>query len=213
MTAQRTIHLPGKPIEKSAHEDLETDDDVVRAMQEELREAEEKIEVYRSDAAIARAFEADVRHTEATLATLSGRIAARRAEIADELWAKQTFAGLPEIPVASRDRSFVSLKKDDLSRIAPHLAAAIPKKSRLWADWTVWNFRRRPLRRASAIPAEAVRRAHGSVAHFHRLEVWQAVGVADPWLVGVLRLSSGGERFCLLYDWGLEMTAGREALR
>lgn len=201
------------PAEKSAHDEVESDDDLIRAWQDELREAAEKMEVYRSDAASAQTFEADVRHTHAILATLPQRIAARRAEIAQERWAETTFAGLTEIPVASLDRSFVSVAKEVLSRIAPELSAAIPKKSRLWADWSVWNFKRRSVRRANTMPAEALRRAHGALAHFERLEVWQAVGMEDPWLVGVVRLASRRERFYLLYDWGLETTAKRGALR
>ncbi len=49
--------------------------------------------------------------------------------------------------------------------------------------------------------------------HFERVEVWQAVGMADPWLVGVLRTPSGRERFYMLYDWGLEGTLDRDLLR
>src|SRR5207244_4075724 len=81
--------------------------------------AEEKPEVYRSDASLARTLDADVQHTETTLATLPRRIAARRAQIAEESWATETFAGLPEIPIASYDRSFASVRKEDLSLIAP----------------------------------------------------------------------------------------------
>ena len=99
------------------------------------------------------------------------------------------------------------------SQIANGLAAEIPKKSHLWADWTVWNFRRRPVHRASAMPAEALRRTQASLAYFERLEVWHAVGMADPWLVGGVRLPSNRERFYLLYDWGTETTADREDLR
>src|SRR2546427_95078 len=150
---------------------------------------------------------------ERTLATLSQRIATRRAEITEESWASETFAGLREIPVASQDRSFVSVRKEDLSRIAPRLAAEIPKKSHLWADWTVWNFRRRPVHRASAMPSAALRRTQASLAYFERLEVWHAGGMADPWLVGGVRLPSNRERFYLLYDWGTETTADREDLR
>jgi len=213
VTARRAIPGPARAIETAAHDDLETDDDVVRAMQDELHEAEEKLEVYRSDASLAQTLDADVQHTERTLATLSQRIGTRRAEIAEESWASETFAGLREIPVASQDRSFVSVRKEDLSRIAPRLAAEIPKKSHLWADWTVWNFRRRPVHRASAMPAEALRRTQASLAYFERLEVWHAVGMADPWLVGGVRLPSRRERFYLLYDWGTETTADRQGLR
>jgi len=213
MTARRTIPREPRATETSAHDDWETDDDVVRAMQDELHEAEEKLEVYRSDAPLARTLNADLQHTETTLATLSRRIAARRAEIAEESWASETFAGLREIPIASHDRSFASVRKEDLSLIAPRLAAEIPKKSHLWADWTVWNFRRRPVHRANAIPAEALRRAQASLAYFEQLEVWHAVGMADPWLVGGVRLPSRRERFYLLYDWGTETTADREDLR
>ena len=213
MTARRAIARQARAIGTSAHDDLETDDDVVRAMQDELHEAEEKLEVYRSDASLARTLEADVQHTERTLATLSQRIAARRADIAEESWARETLAGLREIPIVSRDRTFVSVRKEDLVWIAPRLAAEIPKKSHLWADWTVWNFRRRPVHRANAMPAEALRRAQASLAYFTRLEVWHAVGMTDPWLVGGVRLPSRRERFYLLYDWGTETTADREDLR
>src|SRR3989449_633135 len=213
VTARRATPGPARAIEAWAHDGLETDDDVVRAMQDELHEAEEKLEVYRSDASLARTWDADVQHTERTLATLSQRIATRRAEITEESWASETFAGLREIPVASQDRSFVSVRKEDLSRIAPRLAAEIPKKSHLWADWTVWNFRRRPVQRANAMPVEALRRTQASLAYFERLEVWHAVGMADPWLLGGVRLPSNRERFYLLYDWGTETTADRQDLR
>ena len=213
MTARRAIPPQARATETSALDDLETDDDVVRAMQDELHDAKEKLEVYRSDASLARTLDADVQHTETTLATLPRRIAARRAQIEEESWASETFAGLREIPIVSRDRTFVSVRKEDLSLIAPRLAAEIPKKSHLWADWTVWNFRRRPVHRANAIPAEALRRAQASLAYFEQLEVWHAVGMADPWLVGGVRLPSRRERFYLLYDWGTETTADREDLR
>src|SRR6266566_4061562 len=175
----------------------ESDDNLVRLWQDELREAREKLEVYRSDASASRAFGADVRHTQAMLESLPARIATRRAEIAYEQWAQEALAGLEEIPVSSMDRSF----------------AAIPKKSHLWADWSVWNFKRHRLDRAKALPAEAVQRARGSLTHFDRLEVWQAVGTADPWLVGVVRTPNDRERFYLVYDWGVETSAGRDALR
>src|SRR2546425_5022897 len=166
-----------RATETSAHDDWETDDDVVRAMQDELHEAEEKLEVYRSDASLAQTLDTDVLHTETTLATLSQRIAARRAEIAEESWASKTFAGLREIPIVSQDRTFVSVRKEDLSRIAPRLAAEIPKKSHLWADWTVWNFRRRPVHRANAMPAEALRRGQGLLPYFERLGVLHPGGL------------------------------------
>src|SRR2546428_5980531 len=213
MTARRTIPREPRATETSAHDDWETDDDVVRAMQDELHEAEEKLEVYRSDASLARTLDTDVQQTERTLATLPRRIAARRAQIAEESWASETFAGLREIPIASRDRTFVSVRKEDLARIAPRLAAEIPKKSHLWADWTVWNFRRRPVHRASAMPAEALRRTQASLAYFERLEVWQPVGMADPWLVGGVRRPSNRGRFYPLYDWGNQTTAERGDLR
>src|SRR6266568_4586073 len=184
----------------------ESDDNLVRLWQDELREAREKLEVYRSDASASRAFGADVRHTQAMLESLPARIATRRAEIAYEQWAQ-------EIPVSSMDRSFASIRKEYLTVLAPELAIAIPKKSHLWADWSVWNFKRHRLDRAKALPAEAVHRARGSLTHFDRLEVWQAVGTADPWLVGVVRTPNGRERFYLVYDWGVETSAGRSALR
>src|SRR2546422_11766842 len=59
------------------------------------------------------------------------------------------------------------------------------------------------------MPAEALRRTQASLAYFDRLEVWHAVGMADPWLVGGVRLPSRRERVYLLYDWGTETTAGR----
>src|SRR2546425_12266185 len=199
VTARRAIARQARAIGTSAHDDLETDDDVVRAMQGELHEAEEKLGVYRSDASLARTLDADVQHTQTRLATLPRRIAARRAQIAEESWATETFAGLREIPIASQDRSFVSVRKEDLSLIAPRLAAEIPKKSHLWADWTVWNFRRRPVQRASAMPAEALRRTQASLPYFERLEVWHAVGMADPELVGGGRLSLNWGTLYLLY--------------
>ena len=191
----------------------ESDDNLVRLWQDELREAREKLEVYRSDASASRAFGADVRHTQAVLESLPARIATRRAEIAYEQWAQETLAGLAEIPVSSMDRSFASIRKEYLTVLAPELAIAIPKKSHLWTDWSVWNFKRHRLDRAKALPAEAVHRARGSLTHFDRLEVWQAVGTADPWLVGVVRTPNGRERFYLVYDWGVETSAGRDALR
>jgi hypothetical protein len=213
VTARRTIPIQARAPETSANDDLESDDDVVRTIQDELHEAEEKLGLYRSDASLARTLDADVQHTKVRLATFSRRIAARRAEIAEESWARKTFAGLQEIPVASQDRSFVSVRKEDLSRIAPRLAAEIPKKSHLWADWTVWNFRRRPVHRANAMPAKALTRVQVSLAYFERLEVWHAVGMEDPWLVGGVRLPSRRERFYLLCDWGTETTADRQDLR
>jgi len=191
----------------------EGDDNLVRLWQDEMREAQEKLEAYRSDVSTARAFEADVRHAQAVLESLPTRIVTRRAEIAYEQWAQETLAGLVEIPVTSMDRSFASIRKEYLTVLAPELATAIPKKSHLWADWSVWNFKRHPLSRAKALPAEAVHRARGSLKHFERLEVWQAVGTADPWLVGVMRTPGGQQRFYLLFDWGVETSAGRDALR
>src|SRR6266702_1090732 len=133
----------------------ESDDNLVRLWQDELREAREKLEVYRSDASASRAFGADVRHTQAVLESLPARIATRRAEIAYEQWAQETLAGLAEIPVSSMDRSFASIRKEYLTVLAPELAIAIPKKSHLWTDWSVWNFKRHRLDRAKARPAEA----------------------------------------------------------
>lgn len=197
--------------QKSMSEEIETDDNLVRLWQDELRDVQEKIEVYRSDGSIGRAFGADQRSARAVLATLPQRIVERRMEIAYERWAQENLAGLTEIPVASLDRRFVSVKKEDLTVLAPALAVAIPKKSRLWANWSVWNFKRHPLHRARSLPAEAVRRARGSLMHFERLEVWRAVGMADPWLVGVMRGPAGRARFYLLYEWGLETTRGRDS--
>lgn len=93
-------------------DEVETDDNLVRLWQDELREAQEKIEVYRSDGEVVQTFEADLRHTQAMLASLPQRIAARRTEIAYELWANATLAGLAEIPVVSMDRSFASVRKE-----------------------------------------------------------------------------------------------------
>lgn len=199
--------------QRPVSDEVESDDNLVRLWQDELREAQEKIEVYRADGSVARTFEADLRHTEAVLASLPQRIATRRAEIAYEQWASATLAGLAEIPVASMDRSFASVRKEYLTVLAPELAVAIPKKSRLWADWSVWNFKRHALSRAKALPAEAVHRARGSLQHFERIEVWHAVGMADPWLVGIVRMPTGPERFYLLYDWGTETTAVRGSFR
>ncbi|HEX9340580.1 MAG TPA: hypothetical protein VF992_05345 [Thermoplasmata archaeon] len=209
LTEQLRIEAAQRPV--SGEE--ESDDNLVRLWQDELRDAQEKIGVYQSDASAARALEADARHTRALLESLPARIAARRAEIAYDHWAQEALAGLAEIPVASMDRSFASIRKEYLTVLAPELAVAIPKKSRLWADWSVWNFKRQSLRRAKALPAEAVHRARGSLKHFDRLEVWQAVGTADPWLVGVVQAPSGRERFYLVYDWGVETSAVRDALR
>ena len=49
--------------------------------------------------------------------------------------------------------------------------------------------------------------------HFERIEVWQAVGMADPWLVGVMHFFADRERFYLLHDWGIEASPTRVALR
>ena len=197
----------------SVSDEVESDDNLVRMWQDELREAEEKIEVYRSDAALAETFEADVQHTATLLKTLPERIRNRRTEIAFEAWARDRLRGLPEIPVVSKDHAFASVRKEYLALLAPDLARAIPKKSALWADWSVWNFRRHPLHRATALPAEAVHRARNALGHFERLEVWQAVGTADPWLIGVLPGPSQTERYFLLYDWGLETTLDRSLAR
>ncbi len=187
-------------------DEVESDDNLVRLWQDELREAREKIEVYRSDADMAEAFEADRAHTEVLLRSLPDRILNRRAEIAFEAWTREHLRGLPEIPVASKDHVFASVRKEYLTLLSPELARAIPKKSALWADWSVWNFKRHALRQATALPAEAVHRARNALKHFDRLEVWQAVGMADPWLIGVVEGPSNAERYFLLYDWGLETT-------
>lgn len=194
-------------------DEVESDDNLVRLWQDELREAKEKIEVYRSDTAMARAFEADVEHTERSLETLPQRIVTRRAEIAYEGWARENLRGLVEIPVVSEDRVFASVRKEYLTLLSPELATAIPKKSALWEDWSVWNFKRHPLNRAKALPAEAVHRGRNALTHFERLEVWQAVGMADPWLVGVATAPSGKEHYYLVYDWGLETTLDSTLLR
>ena len=187
-------------------DEVESDDNLVRLWQDELREAKEKIEVYRSDAEMAERFEADLEHTETVLQSLPVRILGRRAEIAFEAWSREQLRGLPEVPVVSKDHLFASVRKEYLALLSPELARAIPKKSVLWADWSVWNFKRHPLHRATALPAEAVHRARNAMKHFERLEVWQAVGMADPWLIGVLAGPSASERYFLLYDWGLEAT-------
>jgi len=213
VTAELVAQFVEEAAQRPVSDEVESDDNLVRLWQDELREATEKIEVYRSDSAAARTFEADFRHTQQALASLPQRIATRRAEIAYETWARENLAGLTEIPVVSMDRSYASVKKEYLTLLSPELAIAIPKKSHLWADWSVWNFKRHALNRAKALPAEAVHRARGSLEHFERLEVWQAVGMADPWLVGILATPSGKERFYQLFDWGLETASGRERLR
>ncbi len=187
-------------------DEVESDDNLVRLWQDELREAKEKIEVYRSDAELAEAFAADLEHTETVLRSLPDRILTRRAEIAFEAWSRSHLHGLPEIPVVSKDHAFASVRKEYLTLLSPELARAIPKKSALWADWSVWNFKRHALNRATALPAEAVHRARNALKHFERLEVWQAVGMADPWLIGVISDATATERYYLLYDWGLETT-------
>ena len=194
-------------------DEVESDDNLVRLWQDELREAQEKIELYRSNAEMADAFEADLEHTEAVLQALPERIHSRRAEIAFETWSRQNLQGLTEIPVVSKDRVFASVRKEYLTLLSPELAVAIPKKSALWEDWSVWNFKRHALNRAKALPAEAVHRARNMIQHFERLEVWQAVGMADPWLVGVMTAPSGKDHFYMLYDWGLESTLDSADLR
>ncbi len=190
-------------------DEVESDDNLVRMWQDELREAKEKIEVYRSDASMAEAFEADLEHTESLLRALPDRILSRRAEIAFDAWTRENLRGLTEIPVVSKDHAFASVRKEYLTLLAPELARAIPKKSALWADWSVWNFKRHALNRATALPAEAVHRARNALKQFDRLEVWQAVGTADPWLVGVVVGPSSSERYFLMYDWGVETTLDR----
>ncbi len=187
-------------------DEVESDDNLVRLWQDELREAKEKIEVYSSDAGLAQAFEADVAHTRHALESLPARILSRRAEIAFQAWTEEHLRGLPEIPVVSKDHTFASVRKEYLTLLSPELARAIPRKSALWADWSVWNFKRHALKQATALPAEAVHRARNAMGQFERLEVWQAVGMADPWLIGVLASPSREERYFLLYDWGLETT-------
>ncbi len=194
-------------------DEVESDDNMVRLWQDELREAEEKLALYRSNAQMARAFEADLEHTETVLETLPQRITSRRAEIAYEAWSRENLRGLTEIPVTSKDHAFASVRKEYLTLLAPELATAIPKKSALWDDWSVWNFKRHALSRAKALPVEAVHRARNMLQHFERLEVWQAVGMADPWLVGVTSAPSGHEHFYMLYDWGLEGTVDSALLR
>jgi len=213
VSANLTEQLVERAAKASVSEEVETDDNLVRGWQDELREAREKIEVYRSDAQIARAFRADVKHTEAALEALPPRIAARRAEIAYEVWAKENLGAFTEIPVVSKDKTFASLRKAHLEVLAPELARAIPLKSALWEDWSVWNFKRHRINRFKALPAEALHRARGSLRDFEEVEVWQAVGMADPWLVGIMRTPSGAERFYLLYDWGLETTLDRATMR
>jgi hypothetical protein len=156
---------------------------------------------------------ADRDHTETVLQTLPQRIVSRRAEIAFEAWSRENLQGLTEIPVVSKDHAFASVRKEYLTLLSPELATAIPKKSALWEDWSVWNFKRHPLNRAKALPAEAVHRARNMIHQFERLEVWQAVGMADPWLVGAVTAPSGKEHFYMLYDWGLETTLDSSLLR
>ncbi|MEK6987718.1 MAG: hypothetical protein AABX97_06445 [Candidatus Thermoplasmatota archaeon] len=213
MSARLMEQFLEQAAQVSVSDEVESDDNLVRLWQDELREAREKIEVYRSDVEMARTFEADRKHTETVLQSLPQRIAGRRAEILFDAWTKESLRGFIEIPVVSKDHVFASVRKEYLTLLSPDLAKEIPKKSALWADWSVWNFKRHPLNRAKALPAEAVHRARGSLKHFERLEVWQAVGMADPWLVGVLQAPSGEEHFYLLFDWGLETTLDRDLMR
>lgn len=213
MSARLTEQLQVDAAQIPVSGEMASDDNLVRLWQDELREAVEKWEVYRSDEGLARALRADVKHTETVLVELPKKIAARRSEIAYEAWAEEALGAFQEIPVASKDRTFASVPKARLELLAPELAREIPKKSVLWEDWSVWNFKRHRLNRFKALPAEAVQRARGSLRHFERLEVWQAVGMADPWLVGVMATPTGSERFYLLYDWGLETTLDRDLWR
>ncbi|HKZ98400.1 MAG TPA: hypothetical protein VJ326_02240 [Thermoplasmata archaeon] len=213
MSARFTEQILEQAAQTPVSDEVESDDNLVRLWQDELREASEKMDTYRSDAGLARTFRADVKHTATVLEDRPKRIATRRAAIAYEAWAREELAAFHEIPVTSKDRTFASVPKAHLEILAPELAQEIPKKSALWADWSVWNFKRNRLNRFKALPAEAVQRARGSVRHFERVEVWQAVGMADPWLVGVMREPSGRDRFYLLFDWGLETTLDREILR
>lgn len=213
MSARFVEQLVETAAQTRVSDEVESDDNLVRLWQDELREAREKIEVYRSDGALATAFAADMEHTEQSLTTLPQRILSRRAEIAFDAWAQDKLRGLVEIPVVSEDRVFASVRKEYLALLSPELASAIPKKSVLWEDWSVWNFKRHPLNRARALPAEAVHRARHALEHFERLEVWQAVGMADPWLVGVVAAPSGKQHYYILYDWGLETTLDTALLR
>ncbi len=194
-------------------DEVESDDNLVRMWQDELREAREKIEVYGSDEGLAQRLEADVAHTRSVLEALPTRILERRAQIAFEAWKNANLRALPEIPVVSKDHAFASVRKEYLTLLSPELARAIPRKSALWADWSVWNFKRHALTRAKALPAEAVHRTRSALKSFEFLEVWQAVGMADPWLVGAIADPSGKERYFLLYDWGLETTLDRALAR
>ena len=213
MSARLMEQLVEAAAQTRVSDEVESDDNLVRLWQDELREAREKIELYRADAQMAEVFEADREHTEAVLEALPRRILDRRAEIAFESWSRQNLRGLVEVPVVSKDHLFASVRKEYLTLLSPELATAIPRKSALWADWSVWNFKRHALSRAKALPAEAVHRARNMLQHFERLEVWQAVGMADPWLIGVVTAPSGREHFYLVYDWGLESTLDSALLR
>ena len=213
MSGKLAEQLYDEAARTSVSEEVESDDNLVRHWQDELREAHEKAELYREDVGVARAFRADAKHTASAIVELPSRIVSRRSEIGYDLWAKSHLSTFREIPVVSKDKAFASVTKADLESLAPELFRAIPLKSALWADWTVWNFRRNRLHRARALPAEAVQRARGSLEHFERLEVWQAVGMADPWLVGAMTTPTGRERFYMLFDWGLEGTADRDLFR
>lgn len=213
VSARLTEQLVEQAAQTPVSDEVESDDNLVRLWQDELRDAAEKMDAYRSDTGLARTFRADMKHTATVLEDRPRRIATRRAEIAYETWAQEHLSAFHEIPVASKDRTFASVPKAQLELLAPELAAEIPKKSALWADWSVWNFKRNRLNRFKALPAEAVQRARGSLQHFEHVEVWQAVGMADPWLVGAMREPSGRDRFYLLYDWGLETTLDCDAMR
>ncbi len=213
MSARFMEQLVETAAQTRVSDEVESDDNLVRLWQDELREAREKVDFYRAHSEMASTFAADREHSQALLATLPQRIQSRRAEIAFEDWMQENLRGLVEIPVSSKDHVFASVKKEYLALLSPELAKAIPKKSALWADWSVWNFKRHQLNRAKALPLEAVHRARNLIQHFERLEVWQAVGMADPWLVGILPSPSGEERYVLVYDWGLESTLDSAILR
>ncbi len=213
MSARFVEQLVDTAAQTRVSDEVESDDNLVRLWQDELREARDKVDFYRAHSELADAFAADREHSEALLVSLPQRIVTRRTELAFEEWMRENLQGLVKIPVDTKDHVFASVKKEYLSVLSPELARAIPKKSALWADWSVWNFKRHPLNRAKALPMEAVHRARNMLQHFERLEVWQAVGMADPWLVGILPAPSGEEHFFLLYDWGLETTLDSAMLR
>lgn len=193
-------------------ETYESDDDLIREWQEMLMEAREKLAAYSSDPELARQCRSDRKAARKLLISLPKKIAERRQEIAFDEWRSTQLSHLQQIEVVSKDRGFSSISRENLERLSPDLVRMLDGKFRWWETLEVWNFKRHRLGRFKALPTESLSKIKGSLRHFHRLEIWQAVGTADPWLVGVVKSPLGHECFYRLYDWGVESSLDRKEL-